>query len=98
MPTKREEMAMAAWLRRKRIAFEVTRLDIDKSIELNLTDYIHNCLIVSKVYRNLNPRMGLQELEALVKKFEQEEVYPILFDSEDTRVTSTPVFRLIRED
>jgi hypothetical protein len=100
MPTKNEESIMAVWLRENHIAFEVTRLDIDKSIELKLIDYKHNCLLVSKQYHELNIHMGHAELERLVKKFEREEIYSILF--EDIKIRDAgiamPTTRLIRED
>ena len=100
MPTKSEEAVMAVWLREKRIAFEVTRHDVDKSIELKYIDYKHNCLLVSKRYFGLNIRMGHDELSELVKRFEQDEVYGLLFEGAELRVDGVrkPTFRLIRED
>ena len=100
MPTKSEEALMAIWLKEMRIAFEVTRTEIDKSIELKLIDYKHNCLLVSKKYFGLNLTMGYNELEKLVKKFEREDVYGILFEGAELRVDEIrkPTFRLIREN
>lgn len=100
MPTKSEESLMAVWLREKRIAFEVTRCDVDKSIELRLVDYKHNCLLVSKKYFGLSLTMGHSELSVLVMRFEREEVYCILFEGAEPRVggTGKPTFRLIREN
>ena len=91
---------MSIWLKEMRIAFEVTRTEIDKSIELKLVDYKHNCLLVSKKYSDLNITMDHRELEKLVKKFEREEVYGILFEGAELRVggVKTPNFRLIREN
>ena len=91
---------MAIWLREKRIAFEVTRLEINKTVELKLIDYKHNCLLVSKKYNVLDVRMSHRALEALVKRFEQEEVYGLLFEGAKLRVVGIrkPTFRLIREN
>lgn len=102
MPTKSEEEEMAKWLRANRILFEVSKNDYDRTIELKLIDYKHKCLIVSKRYpakqiQNILSRVGLTEL---VKEFEQEMVYPILFN--DVAIVGVrmgiPTIRLIREN
>jgi len=101
MPTKHEMNIMAIWLKSKRIAFEVTRFEMDKSIELRFIDYKHNCLLVSRKYSVQNVAMGYKSLELLVKKFEREEIYPILFDGVRIQLDHavvTPNFRLIREN
>lgn len=100
MPTKVEENLMAIWLRSRRIAFEATNeysvLFYDQ-IELKFIDYKNNCLLVSKLYEKPDNN---KDLRALVKKFEQEEVYPILFEDTKNRTgeLATSMFRLIRED
>lgn len=97
MPTKSEESCMSIWLRKMNIAFEVTRLEINDSLELKFVDYRNNCLLVSRRYVGFGGvKIGYKELQKLVKKFEVEEIYPILFDSPKARVQ--PTFRLIREN
>lgn len=101
MPTKIEEASMSVWLREMRIAFEVTRHEVDKTIELSLIDYKHQCLIARRTYE-VTRDIGITytELKDLVKKFEREEIYPILFEDEVKRVTKkvVPMLRLIREN
>jgi hypothetical protein len=95
-----EESLMSIWLRKMHIAFEVTRHEVDKSIELKLIDYKNNCLLVSKSY-DIDISIRYSDLQRLVNKFELEEVYPILFGEESyrhTEVSSTPTIRLIREN
>jgi hypothetical protein len=101
MPTKMEEASMSVWLREMRIAFEVTRHEVDKTIELSFIDYKHQCLIARRTYEITGGvSITYTELKELVKRFEREEIYPILFDDEVKKVTRkvVPMLRLIRED
>lgn len=91
---------MSIWLRKMHIAFEVTRHEVDKSIELKLIDYRNNCLLVSKRY-DIDISIRYSDLQRLVDNFELEEVYPILFGEESHQgkeVVSAPTIRLIREN
>ena len=94
-----KELFMSQWLRKMHIAFEVTRHDQDNCIELKFIDYRNNCLLASKRYDMMTVRISPKELSELVKKFEREEIYPILF--EEYRIVTkdlVPTVRLIREN
>ena len=99
VPTKIEEASMSVWLREMHIAFEVTRHDYDNCIELKFVDYKNSCLLVSKKYEMRTIRIGHKALQRLVKKFEKEEIYPLLFGEPKSASTGfTPKIRLIREN
>jgi len=101
VPTKIEEASMSVWLREMHIAFEVTRHEVDKTIELSFIDYKHDCLIARRTYEITGGiSISYTDLQDLVKRFEREEIYPILFDDEVKKVTKkvVPMLRLIRED
>ena len=99
VPTKIEEASMSVWLRKMHIAFEVTRHDYDNCIELKFVDYKNSCLLASKRYNLMDIRISHTALQRLVKKFEKEEIYPLLFGEPKSASTGfTPKIRLIREN
>jgi len=93
-----ELLEMRAWLLKKRITFEFTRSEYDRSITISLIDYTNRCLVVSKEYVNADIFMDHKGMERLVKEFEREEVYPILFNLKTGNKKPLPTIRLIREN
>jgi hypothetical protein len=99
--SRAEEVAMGIWLKEMRIAFEFTRIDFDKTIEIKLIDYKNQCLLASKKFSIIPDRINNDSLRELVKQFERDEVYPLLFEENKFRTDdpeSLPKIRLIRED
>jgi hypothetical protein len=98
--SREEEIEMRRWLGKACIGFELTRFDFDRSIEFKLVDYKHKCLIASKKYFVNDAMLNVGEVEEMLKKFEVEEIYPLLFGGlklmtiEELAVDT----RLIRED
>ncbi len=102
--SKEEQEEMRKWLLMNRITFEFVHRDSDNAVEIKLIDYKNKCLIASKTYSLSKVFVPVSsvplpirkiKLTEMVLKFEEEELFSMLFGWEAAEL---PEHRLIRED
>jgi hypothetical protein len=97
---KEEKEAMRKWLLKMRIAFEFTTYESTKAIKIRLVDYKNNYEVACKEYpepagwRNARYRHSL--MKKVILLFEEEEVFPMLFEQYRYKDAVLPESRLIR--